>query len=145
MSAAEESTTAVITGRCYCGHTTFSAHQQPCTVTYCHCGDCRRVTGAPVAAFAAFDEGGVRFVPDEGHSISITDGVVRTFCRACGSPLTGRNAYLADTVYIAVGLIDQAAEFPPSLHSHAENCLPWLHISDEIPRESGSARDALRK
>ena len=45
----------MITGRCYCGKTTIRASRPPQMVAYCHCQDCRRATGAPVAAFAAFE------------------------------------------------------------------------------------------
>ena len=48
------------TGRCYCGGITLSAQESPQTIAYCHCTDCRRITGAPVAAFAAFAENAVR-------------------------------------------------------------------------------------
>lgn len=57
---------------------------------YCHCSDCRRWTSAPVAAFAAFDEGEVVFTPNEGSQVSVNPGVTRTFCGSCGSPLTLR-------------------------------------------------------
>jgi len=57
-----------ITGRCYCGATTFHATEQPVAVAYCHCKDCRRVTGAPVAAFAAFDVSAISFSPSAGRA-----------------------------------------------------------------------------
>ena len=80
----------VLTGRCYCGQITFTASKAPQIVSYCHCDDCRRATGGPVAAFAAFEENEVHFTPDEGSKISANPGVTRTFCPACGSSLTGR-------------------------------------------------------
>ena len=63
-----------------------------------------------VAAFAAFDEDFVTFSPDEGRVAAVNPGVSRTFCGNCGSPLTGRYDYLPGQVYIAVGVIDQAAD-----------------------------------
>ena len=63
---ANENTAVVIAGRCYCGATTISATEAPQAIAYCHCGDCRRVTGAPVAAFAAFDETTVTFRRTKG-------------------------------------------------------------------------------
>lgn len=55
MTKTEDGAAVVLTGRCYCGATTVQATLAPLTVAYCHCIDCRRVTGAQVAAFAAFD------------------------------------------------------------------------------------------
>lgn len=141
----ETSKTQLITGQCYCGAIRFQATQPPKTVTYCHCSDCRRVTGAPVAAFAAFDEKTISFSPNEGREISINPGVIRSFCDMCGSPITGRYDYIPNTVYIGIGLLDQADDYPPELHSHEGNRLNWLHIDDTLERHPGSARTALNK
>ena len=133
---------APITGRCYCGATTIHAAQAPQTVAYCHCGDCRRVTGAPVAAFAAFAEGDVTVAP-AGATVRANPGVARTFCPACGSPLTGRYDYLPGQVFVSLGLLDQAADLAPQLHAHAGTALPWLHLADDLPRVDASSRDTL--
>ena len=133
------------TGRCYCGRTTFSASAAPKAVTYCHCDDCKRATGAPVAAFAAFDDAVITFAPDEGQAISRVAGVTRSFCRSCGSPLSGRYDYLPDTVYVPVGLFDNADAYPPEMHAHQNNQLMWLCLSDDLPKHQGSARGQLNE
>ncbi|WP_102223193.1 GFA family protein [Acidimangrovimonas sediminis] len=132
-----------VTGRCYCGARRFSTEGLPSAVAYCHCADCRRVTGAPVAAFAAFPESAVRFAPDDGRSVGVTPGVRRSFCPDCGSPLTGRYDYLPGMIYVPLGLIDQAGWLPPTLHAHAGQCLPWLRIDDGLERVDSSARGRL--
>lgn len=132
-----------ITGRCYCGATRLQAAALPSTVAYCHCTDCRRVTGAPVAAFAAFDSAAVTFSPNEGRAVRVNPGVTRSFCENCGSPLAGRYDYLPDMVYIALGLLDQADDIPPELHAHVDDRLTWLHIRDDLERHPGSARSRL--
>lgn len=101
------------------------------------------MTGSPVTAFAAFREADVTFHPNEGKAITANPGVTRSFCPDCGSPLTGRYAYFPDRVWIALGLIDQAADLPPQIHSHEAARLPWLHIEDDLPRESASSRHSL--
>ena len=133
-----------VSGRCYCGRTSFSSVARPTAVAYCHCTDCRRVTGAPVAAFAAFDEAAVTWMPDEGQTVSINAGVRRSFCRHCGSPLTGRYDYLPGTVYVPLGILDQANALSPQLHAHHSNRLDWLCISDELERVEESAQSELR-
>ena len=143
MVTPDNNTTAVITGRCYCGATTIRATEAPLTIAYCHCIDCRRVTGAPVAAFAAFDEAAVTFTPNEGQKVSVNPGVERSFCAACGSPLTCRYGYLPGQVYIAVSLFDQAGDMAPHLHAHAAEGLSWLHIDDDLDRHTATARAQL--
>ena len=143
MTKADDDTAAAITGRCYCGATTIRATQMPQTIAYCHCIDCRRATGAPVAAFAAFDETAVTFTPDEGRKVVANPGVMRTFCATCGSPLAGRYAYLPGQVYIAVGVLDQANDLAPQLHAHESQRLTWLHIDDGLERFATTSRSRL--
>lgn len=135
----------VLTGRCYCGVTTFCTTQEPQTVVYCHCDSCRRATGAPVAAFAALDEKAVTFTPNEGRKVAINPGVKRTFCAECGSSLTGRYDYLPGQVYISLGVIDQAEELVPKIHSHDSERYSWLHIDDGLERVATSARSKINE
>ncbi|NQU56428.1 MAG: GFA family protein [Rhodospirillales bacterium] len=143
MTKADDDNLTAITGRCYCGATTIRATQSPRAIAYCHCTDCRRVTGAPVAAFAAFDEAVVTFSPDEGRRVAANPGVTRTFCAVCGSPLTGRYEYLPGQVYIAVGVLDQASDLAPQLHAHESQRLTWLHIDDDLERFATTSRSRL--
>lgn len=133
----------LFTARCYCGTTHLHFANAPQTVAYCHCVDCRRWTGAPVAAFAAFDRDQMRAAPSFGRRHSHTPGVDRWNCPDCGSPLAAQFDYLPDQVYVPLGIIDQASSLPPEIHSHTAATLPWLHIQDELPRQSGTARAQL--
>ena len=130
----------MFTGRCYCGAITFRAAAEPETIAYCHCEDCKRSNGGPVSAFAAFKEEDVVFSPSEGKAISVNQGVRRTFCPDCGSSLTGRYDYLPGQVYVPLGIIDQADELKPELHTHVAECFSWLKIDDDLPRNDASGR-----
>lgn len=131
------------TGRCYCGNVTIRAMAAPEVVAYCHCSDCRRWTGAPVAAFAAFSEDAVTLDPDCDPPLCAAAGVERWFCPRCGSPLAARFDYLPGQVYVPLGLLDRAAELPPTLQSHAEAAPPWLHLGSGATPVKGSARAEL--
>ncbi|MEM7496779.1 MAG: GFA family protein [Pseudomonadota bacterium] len=132
----------MLTGRCYCGATTLGAATAPSVVAFCHCADCRRWTGAPLPDFAAFADGTLTIEPDPGP-FSTVPGVERWFCRTCGSPLAARFDYLPGQVYVPLGVLDQAPDLAPALHAHADAALPWLHIADDLPRQDGSAQEAL--
>lgn len=136
-----DSDAETLTGRCYCGACSISAGPL-LTAAYCHCIDCRRVTGGPVAAFAAVAEGSVTLT-GPFRRIEATPGVLRQFCGTCGSPLTARFEYLPGHVYLPVGVMDDAEALVPRLHSHEASRLSWLHISDDLPREQASSREAL--
>ena len=136
--------TPAFTGRCYCGAHRIEAAAAPETVAYCHCSDCRRVTAAPLPAFAAFAEGAVTITPGLAPAKEVTQGVVRHFCPDCGSQLTARFDYLPGQVYVPLGILDQADALPPRLHCHAASALPWLHLSDDLPQASTSGREMLQ-
>lgn len=135
--------TLPITGRCYCGAISVRATQAPQIVCLCHCVDCRRVSGAPMVAVAAFDASVVTFEPDDGCAVSLVPGAVRNFCGKCGSPLSFRGDYVPDQIYVPIGLLDQAGELTPQVHSYESQRLPWLHIDDDIQRFESSAQTRL--
>ena len=130
-------------GRCYCGATTIVAHTDPLTIAYCHCTSCRRQSGAPVAAFAAFEDGALAVLPKEGPTAPGGPGAYRRFCPTCGSATTARYDYLPGQIYVPIGLFDDPDAFAPKMHSHVDEAVTWLHISDDLPRETGSGRDRL--
>ncbi|WP_083957595.1 GFA family protein [Tateyamaria omphalii] len=131
-----------LTARCYCGASRLTLDKPPHTVAYCHCEDCRRWTGAPVAAFAAFDRSDV--IEQLPTAFRGALGVERWTCPTCHAPLAAAFDYIPDQIYVPVGIMDQADTLIPELHSHAGNALPWLHIDDDLPRADASARDALK-
>lgn len=133
----------VITGRCFCGATQISTTKVPLVIAYCHCSDCRRVTGGPVAAFAAFEASAVTFEPSIGTEYSPSAGVTRSFCPKCGSPLSGRYDYLPGQIYIPLGVLDQIEELQPELHAHYGERPSWLHIEDDAERFTSSSRTRL--
>lgn len=140
---AKENSEQIVTGGCYCGAIRFQTSAAPLTVSYCHCVDCRRATGAPVAAFLAFDDEAVEFSPNDGRRSSINPGVTRSFCPDCGSPLAARFDYLPGQVYIAVGILDHPETHAPRLHSYDSQRIDWLHIDDDLERIATTSRDQL--
>ncbi|MEP1355858.1 MAG: GFA family protein [Tateyamaria sp.] len=130
------------TARCYCGASELTIQGPPETVAYCHCSDCRRWTGAPVAAFAAFSEGDL--IAQMPRAYSPKGNVRRWVCETCGSPLGAAFDYLPDQIYVPLGIIDQADTLAPALHSHHAERLSWLHLADDLPRSDGTARADLK-
>jgi len=134
-----------IEGRCYCGERRVIASQAPLTVTYCHCTSCRRASGAPVSAFAAFQAEAVTITPDPGKAVSPTPGVTRHFCPTCGSPLWATYDYLPGQIYVPVGIFEAAEDLAPERHSHLQEKLSWLCLSDDLPGSAGSGRADLNE
>lgn len=131
----------MVTGRCYCGAVSL-AFPPPETVALCHCADCRRWTGAPAPAFADMPEDALRVTPPLGPGRRFPSGAVRWVCDVCGSPIAARFSYLPGRLYVPIGLLDQAADLPPTIACHTDAILPWCRMGD-LPGTAGSARDRL--
>ncbi|GAB5438018.1 GFA family protein [Falsiruegeria mediterranea] len=136
-------TTTKLSGRCYCGALRIQTSAPAQVVAYCHCSDCRRVTGGPVAAFAAFAPEVINILPTWPDPVEFTPGVKRWFCQTCGSAMAAWFDYLPDQMYVPLGVIDQIDDLAPDLHCHANNAPDWLHLDDGLPRDNGSGRDYL--
>lgn len=51
-----------VNGGCMCGAVRYEAIGKPDNVAYCHCSDCRGITGAPVVAWVVYETRKVSFV-----------------------------------------------------------------------------------
>ncbi|WP_237072679.1 GFA family protein [Pseudaestuariivita rosea] len=139
----EDNAAPLLTGRCYCGFFTLKAGAAPDTVAYCHCSDCRRLTGAPVGAFAAFKPSDIDLKPVLGDGATHNPGVRRWFCHKCGSPIAAQFDYLPDQIYVPLGIIDQADALAPQIHCYWQNRLSWLQLEDSLEKSERSARTTL--
>lgn len=106
------------TGQCLCGRVQYEIGGTPMRVGLCHCGDCRKESGAVFAAFAVW--------PRDAFS-STGETVVhqgRRFCPACGSRLFN----VTDTeVEIRIGSLDAApTDLKPSYEIWTKRREPWL-------------------
>lgn len=131
---------APLHGRCSCGAIRFVAEAAPQQVSWCHCRDCRRQTGAPAVVWAGFREDQVRFegTPKSRHS---SPQVTRTFCAECGTPISYAHEELAGEIYIHAGLFDEADQLVPDRHAYVTSKLFWIHLEDGLARHDGITRE----
>lgn len=127
-------------GRCRCGAYRFRVSADPIQVSYCHCSDCRRATGAPVTVFAGFREEEVELLGDEAAVHQPSSEVERLFCSRCGTPIAYRDLRLPDEIYYYLGLLDDPASLVPQLHAFESERLAWLSIVDDLPRHDRFSR-----
>ena len=125
-------------GRCLCGTVRFSF--DPAAVSsrsLCHCESCRRATGAPVTAWFSVRDTAWRWSLGAPRLHASSPGVRRGFCGVCGTSLSyACDRHPGQTDLAAAALVDPA-EFEPEAHVHWEERLPWLRISDELPKREG--------
>lgn len=115
-------------GGCLCGAVRFRAGGAPRWTFWCHCQSCRRHSGAPAAAFAAFDEAVVEVTEGEITKFASSPGVLRGFCARCGSTLTCESDKMPGEQHIHIGAFDRPEALAPTIEVFAEERLPWVHL-----------------
>jgi hypothetical protein len=120
-------------GGCRCGAVQFAVSAEPNYVSYCHCSDCRKASGAPVSAFVGFPEHEVAL---EGEAMRVYENgpVKRSFCGVCGTPIAYVDDRLANQIYFTLGAMDAPENYKPTLHAHVRSQLPFVHMPDGLDR-----------
>jgi hypothetical protein len=127
-------------GRCSCGAIRFTASAEPFQVSWCHCKDCRRQTGAPAVVWAGFKSEEVVFegTPKRRRS---SERVVRSFCADCGTPITYEHDELPGEIYIHAGLFDEADRLVPDRQAYVTSRLFWMHLEDGLDTFERTTRE----
>ena len=71
-------------------------------------------------------------------SFQSSEGVRRTCCPACGTPLTYETEKWPDETDVTMCSLDDPEAFPPTHHSWTSHDLAWLRASHELPAFPGS-------
>ncbi len=131
----------ILEGGCLCGAIRYRVQGQPFAVNYCHCRQCRRHSGAPVAAFASYRRDRVAWTKGAPRLFRSSDIAHRGFCPDCGTTLTWEGVGAPDEIDIGVGTFDDASSLTPKDHLWTESALPWFHIDDTLPRYRRSRKE----
>lgn len=124
-------------GSCLCGGVRFEVTAPFLRSNYCHCTRCRKHSGA-----GALVQGRV---PQEGFSLLAgedlievyrpDDGMVKAFCRVCGSSLFGGSWPDGHEVSIRLGSLDGDPGIRPQFHNFVADAAPWDMLPDDgLPR-----------
>ena len=122
------------TGGCLCGAVRYRASADPLRVVSCHCGTCRRASGAAFMTFVHFPVGAFAWTSGEPVRYRSSAAAERGFCAVCGSTLSMHEAVLADRVQVSLGSLDRPDRVRPDDHVWTSSQLPWLEVVDDRPR-----------
>jgi GNAT superfamily N-acetyltransferase len=123
-----------VAGGCFCGAVRYEVHARPREVSHCHCSMCRRAAGAPVVTWATYARDAVRFVRGTPAELHSTPPVTRTFCNACGTPLTFFTTDDPAWIDVTVASMDDPEAMPPDDHIWTTSRLSWIELDDDLPR-----------
>ncbi|QDZ06803.1 GFA family protein [Sphingomonas panacisoli] len=131
----------MLEGGCACGAVRYRLDYQPYDTGWCHCRLCQRLSGSGGMIFTTVPLFAFVIVDDEGKAgrFASTPTGERSFCTACGTPLTIHVRHQADEIDIAVGSLDDPNAVTPGFHLFARQAPSWTTFTDGLPRY-----DALR-
>ena len=72
---------------------------------------------------------------DRPVSYKSSSGNTQGFCGKCGSPMFHQSEQFPNEMHFYVALLDQPAYIEPTTHFHADELLPWIRLSDNLPRQ----------
>lgn len=124
-------------GGCFCGFVRYRCDGAPSHETICHCGICRRASGAPFVAWFTVPVSQCTFTAGAPSSFDSSEHGTRTFCPRCGTPLTFRSAHAPGEIDVTTCSLDDPESLPPKDHTHTATRLSWVALDDDLPEFAG--------
>ena len=120
-------------GGCLCGSVRYrGVVDDPKTTSHCHCGMCRKTTGATLVSWIHVLAKDFAFTGGQPERFRSSHIAERTFCGTCGCQFTFR--FVGDSeddsasLWITLGSTDRPEDFEPVHQIFTDDRLPWLHL-----------------
>jgi hypothetical protein len=125
-----------------CGGVRFEVIAPFLRANYCHCTRCRKHSGAGALAQGRVPREGFRLLRGE-DLIEIyrpAGGMVKAFCRVCGSGLFGGTRPDGPEISIRLGSLDHDPGIRPQFHTFVDSQATWDTLpEDGLPHFPGRA------
>ncbi len=132
---------ALLSGGCWCGAVRYAVEDALDYAVNCHCGGCRRTTGAAYKPFAGIPCNKVTVTRGADALLIVGDPMTHdVHCAACGSLLYSivREGAWA---HVAMGTLIDAPSIRPTHHIFVADKAPWHEITDNLPQFAGHEND----
>jgi hypothetical protein len=126
----------IATGGCLCGRVRYEYRGEVGAAGYCHCADCRRISGSAFGVSVRVSAAGFRVtsgtpkgftkVGDSGRAVA------RYFCPDCGSPLYTEPPLHPETVFLKAGSLDDPTLVRPDRQAWTRSRVEWAAIDPGI-------------
>ena len=128
----------MLKGSCLCGGIRYEIHAELKAVSNCHCGQCRKASGAAFGTGATIPTASFKFLVGEEllKEWESSPGKRRCFCGQCGSPILKRNDARPETLRFRLGTLDTDLGVKPSKHIYVGSKAPWVEINDGLPQSN---------
>ena len=128
----------MVTGGCLCAYIRYQYTGEVGPAGYCHCSDCRRVTGSAFNIGVRFDF--AEFLLTAGTPKGFTkhadsgNELTRHFCPECGSPLYTSAPRHEKHIYVKAGTLDDPTLVRPASQSWLKSAVEWAQIDNNLAR-----------
>ncbi len=120
-------------GGCLCGAIRYRLTGPIESVAHCHCGMCRRASGAPVVTWLTVPAARFTVTKGEPARWKSSAHAERTFCPSCGAQITFWSTRYPDEIDVTLGTLDHPERYPAARHVWVADKLPWLHLDEALP------------
>ncbi|WP_225547560.1 GFA family protein [Chromobacterium violaceum] len=124
----------MLKGGCLCGDVRYEVRDEFRYAFNCHCGNCRRATGAAFKPFAGIERSKLSLLQgQDGLLVYGDESAHDARCRRCGSLLYSvvRDG---EYVHVALGTLADAPGIRPSAHIFVGSKAAWHDIVDDLPQ-----------
>ncbi len=134
------SDTRPITGGCLCKAVRFEAKAKPVMTRQCWCRDCQYFGAGSSTVNLVFETDDVAITGELRMFTSLADSgntMVRGFCPACGTPVTGASSARPQFIIVRAGALDHPDLATPSMNIWTNSAPAWAHLDPELPATPG--------
>lgn len=132
-----------LTGHCFCGAVRWRSGSRILWAALCHCEDCRRAASSDYVSWFGVKRQSVEWSgPRKVYRSSSL--VARSFCEACGSPLSFETEIFNNETHLYAVTLDNPAVYKPTAHIFWSERLPWVNVFDELPTHEKGLQDAAK-
>lgn len=124
----------MIRGSCLCGRVRYEADEVGVTFN-CHCGRCRKWSGAAFTTSTRVPSHKFRIVSGEADVTRYpsSPSIERCFCRVCGSSLFTLRHDLG-RVHLRLGSVNGDPGVRAQMHVYVGSKASWYDIADSLPQ-----------
>jgi hypothetical protein len=124
---------AELVGSCLCGGVRFEVTEPFLMLSYCHCTNCKKLSGGGGTVNGRARTAAIRVL--EGESLLRTyqpsEGTAKTFCSVCGSNLFGGGWPESEQASVRLSAIDSRIDQKPELHNYVRSLASWEVLPDD--------------
>ncbi len=128
-------------GSCLCGGVRFEVTARFERVSYCHCTNCKKISGGTGTVSGRARTDAIRVLAGEEllHTYQPVEGTAKTFCSACGSNLFGGGWPTSEYSSVRLSALDTPFDGRPEAHIFVRSVAGWETLPDD-----GAARYEVR-